>query len=475
MSKTFYFDCSSGISGDMTVAALLDLGADREALEKMIASLHTQGIEGFQVKISRVKKAGIDVCDFSVLLDETHENHDHDMAWLHGNKQAETHKHHSVHDEAASHKYHDHHMHRSLSDILHIINKSEMSENARTLATRMFTILAEAEAKAHGVTPEEVHFHEVGAVDSIVDILAVAVCADSLGMDSAVIPWLHEGEGMIRCQHGMIPVPVPAVTAIAEKYGLVLRPAGIQGELVTPTGAAIAACFGTQKRLPDMYRILCTGIGAGKREYGLPGILRIMMLETDGTRVEGTSILIKDNSEQKTEDTLMLSMEKTGATVEAVSKLDMEENGKCSMDEEILKLETDIDDCSGEALGYCMEQLFAAGARDVHYIPIYMKKNRPGYQLQVICTRQQAPELENIIFRETTTIGIRRIPVERTVMNRTITKSSTPWGEVRIKICENNGLKKAYPEYEDVARICREQGLPFFETFSYISEECKKV
>ena len=434
MSRNFYFDCSSGISGDMTVAALLDLGADREVLEKMIASLQKQGIEGFQVKISRVKKSGMDACDFSVLLDEIHENHDHDMAWLHGKQPIEN-------NGETVHLHHVHHTHRSLSDILHIIDHADMTQNARKLAVRMFTILAEAEAKAHGVKPDEVHFHEVGAVDSIVDILSVAVCADDLGMDSAVIPWLHEGEGMIRCQHGMIPVPVPAVTAIVQSFGLKLRPAGIEGELVTPTGAAIAACFITSDRLPQAYRIIRCGIGAGKREYGLPGILRIMLLEDadDGENTE------KNNMESNKDDT---------------------------NDDTIIKLETDIDDCSGEALGYCMDQLFAAGARDVHFLPVFMKKNRPGYQLQVICTNRQAPQLENIIFRETTTIGIRRIAVERTVMTRKIKTVSTPWGDVRAKDCEMDGIIKVYPEYEDVAAICRREDLPFEKTFRIISAAC---
>ena len=434
MSRNFYFDCSSGISGDMTVAALLDLGADREVLEKMIASLQKQGIEGFQVKISRVKKSGMDACDFSVLLDEIHENHDHDMAWLHGKQPIEN-------NGETVHLHHVHHTHRSLSDILHIIDHADMTQNARKLAVRMFTILAEAEAKAHGVKPDEVHFHEVGAVDSIVDILSVAVCADDLGMDSAVIPWLHEGEGMIRCQHGMIPVPVPAVTAIVQSFGLKLRPAGIEGELVTPTGAAIAACFITSDRLPQAYRIIRCGIGAGKREYGLPGILRIMLLEDadDGENTE------KNNMESNKDDT---------------------------NDDTIIKLETDIDDCSGEALGYCMDQLFAAGARDVHFLPVFMKKNRPGYQLQVICTNRQAPQLENIIFRETTTIGIRRIAVERTVMPRKIKTVPTPWGDVRAKECEMDGIIKVYPEYEDVAAICRREDLPFEKTFRILSAAC---
>lgn len=467
MSRNFYFDCSSGISGDMTVAALLDLGADREVLEKMIASLQKQGIEGFQVKISRVKKSGMDACDFSVLLDEIHENHDHDMAWLHGKQPTEN-------NGETVHLHHIHHTHRSLSDILHIIEHADMTQNARKLAVRMFTILAEAEAKAHGVKPDEVHFHEVGAVDSIVDILSVAVCADDLGMDSAVIPWLHEGEGMIRCQHGMIPVPVPAVTAIVQSFGLKLRPAGIEGELVTPTGAAIAACFKTSDTLPQTYRIIRCGIGAGKREYGLPGILRIMLLEEDDGEIspdnnmvndrDNTGISIDVNNEEINENHSKRKNEVNAGN-------NNKENNK-DIDDIIIKLETDIDDCSGEALGYCMDQLFAAGARDVHFLPVFMKKNRPGYQLQVICTNRQAPQLENIIFRETTTIGIRRIAVERTVMPRKLKTVPTPWGDVRAKECEMDGIIKVYPEYEDVAAICRREDLPFEKTFRIISGAC---
>lgn len=417
MSRRFYFDCSSGISGDMTVAALLDMGADRQVLQRMLDSL---AVDGFRVSVRRVKKAGIEACDFSVELDETHENHDHDMAWLHGRAGDTAHG----AEEDTPHGHH-HHSHRSLKDILQIIDSADMTDRARQLAVRMFTILGEAEAQAHGVELQQVHFHEVGAVDSIVDILSVAVCADSMGMEEAIIPWLHEGEGLVRCQHGLMPIPVPAVTAIAGKYGLTLRPAGIQGELVTPTGAAIAACFQGETRLPERYRIVKCGVGAGKREYGLPGILRIMLLDTE------------DDKEER-----------------------------------LVKLETDMDDCSGETLGYCMERLFAAGARDVHYVPIFMKKNRPAYQMQVICSEKQAPLLEDIIFRETTTIGIRRIAIERTVLEREIITVDTSWGPVRAKVCVKDGSKKVYPEYEDVASLCREKHLPFAKTFQKISGEC---
>ena len=409
MSRMFYFECLSGISGDMTVAALLDLGADRAALERMLKSLPEQN---FRVEIKRVLKSGLDACDFDVILDAAHENHDHDMQWLYGEH---THSHeHSAH---AGHA----HTHRGYQDVLAIIEKADMTAHARVLAVRLFTILGEAEAKAHGTDLAHVHFHEVGAIDSIVDILSVAVCADSLGIENVILPTLSEGQGMIRCQHGLMPVPVPAVAAVAEAYGLPLRYTGVQGELVTPTGAAIAACFRTEEKLPDSYRIVRCGIGAGKREYELPGILRIMEIETA----------------EDTKDT-------------------------------VWKLESDIDDCSGEALAYCLDCLFKAGAREAHYLPVFTKKNRPAYQLQVICTDDLRETLEAVIFRETTTIGIRRCRMERTVQTRKIRQIDTPWGLVHIKECQFDSQVRRFPEYDDVAAVCKKTGEAFPEVFSRI-------
>lgn len=409
MSRMFYFECLSGISGDMTVAALLDLGADRVALERMLKSLPEQN---FRVEIKRVLKSGLDACDFDVILDAAHENHDHDMQWLYGEH---THSHeHSAHAGYA-------HTHRGYQDVLAIIEKADMTAHARVLAVRLFTILGEAEAKAHGTDLSHVHFHEVGAIDSIVDILSVAVCADSLGIENVILPTLSEGQGMIRCQHGLMPVPVPAVAAVAEAYGLPLRYTGVQGELVTPTGAAIAACFRTEEKLPDSYRIVRCGIGAGKREYELPGILRIMEIETA----------------EDTKDT-------------------------------VWKLESDIDDCSGEALAYCLDCLFKAGAREAHYLPVFTKKNRPAYQLQVICTDDLRETLEAVIFRETTTIGIRRCRMERTVQTRKIRQIDTPWGLVHIKECQFDSQVRRFPEYDDVAAVCKKTGEAFPEVFAQI-------
>ena len=301
--EKLYLECNAGISGDMLVAALLDLGADKEALEKALASVPAQG---FSYNISRVSKAGVDCCDFDVILDAEHENHDHDMAFLHGTGEAvlhshehehehhhdheeHEHEHHHDHEEHehehhhehvhTPHEHHHHHEHRGLKEVIEIINATQMSEKARALALKIFDVIAEAEGKAHAVSKENVHFHEVGAIDSIVDIVAIAVCFDSLGVDEVIVPELCEGQGTVRCQHGVLPVPVPATANIMQKYGFNVRLLPVQGEFVTPTGAAAAAALMTSDELPEQFKIKAIGLGAGKRQYERPSILRAMLIE----------------------------------------------------------------------------------------------------------------------------------------------------------------------------------------------------
>lgn len=413
MSKTLYLECYSGISGDMTVAALLDLGADREVLKESLKSLP---VGGFRTEITRVKKSGLDACDFSVILEQ--DNHDHDMEYLHGSEKSYT----GHHEYTHSHEYP--HEHRGMKEITEIIQKSKMTARAKKMAMRVFDILAQAESKAHGVPVEEVHFHEVGAVDSIVDIAAIAICMDNLDILNVIVPVLYEGTGFIRCQHGQIPVPVPAVTHIAETHKLKLKITDIQGELVTPTGAAVVAAFRTSDRLPEDFTMLKTGIGAGKRQYRCPGILRAMLIR------ETTDLQIKDI---------------------------------------IWKLETDMDDCGGEMMGHVMNLLMANGAREVHYTPIYTKKNRPAYTLTVICKESEREKLENLIFSETTTIGIRRVEMERTILQREIQKKDTPVGTAIVKACTlPDGNIRYYPEYENVAELAERNQLSFRETYDRI-------
>ena len=268
---------------------MLDLGADQKKMEEALQSL---SVDGFKTEITRVKKSGLDACDFNVILDHAHENHDHDMEYLHGDHH-DDHHHEEYHHDHENHyhdeHYHDHedhhhdehhhHEHRSPEDIIHIIGHASMTDSARELACKIVKILANAEAKAHGVPLEQVHFHEVGAVDSIVDIVAAAVCADSLELDEVYIPQLNEGRGMVRCQHGLLPIPVPAVANIISANQLKMHITDVEGELVTPTGAAIAAALRTQDQLPEKFTIQKVGMGAGKREYACVGVLRAMMIE----------------------------------------------------------------------------------------------------------------------------------------------------------------------------------------------------
>ncbi|MDO4650237.1 MAG: nickel pincer cofactor biosynthesis protein LarC [Eubacteriales bacterium] len=421
MKKALYLECKSGISGDMSVAALLDLGADRQVLKNVLNSLP---LEGYQTKISRVKKSALDCCDFDVILDKEHENRDHDMEYLFGHLEGHEHSHEGYSHEGHTHGEHSH-VHRGMKEIREIIYAGDMTDKARTLAIRIFEILAEAEAKAHGVPVEEVHFHEVGAVDSIVDIVSAAVCFDNLGVEEVIVPPMTEGQGTVRCQHGILPIPVPAVANIAAKNQLELRICNIQGELITPTGAAFAAAVKTTDQIPDQMKVLGIGLGAGKREYKCPGFLRAMLVEIP---------------EEKEKDV-------------------------------ICKLETNIDDCSGEVLGYTMEKLLKAGARDVFYQPIFMKKNRPAWLLSVICTEDTREVMETIIFRETTTIGIRRTTMERTVLSREFGKVRTPYGDVNVKVCRRDAETFAYPEYESVKKAAENAGVPFQSIYNAAMKE----
>lgn len=409
MGNTLYLECFSGISGDMTVAALLDLGADVSVLNRVLASVP---VRGFQTKISRKKLSSIDACDFDVILQE--DNHDHDMNYLFN------HDHEDHHHEDHHHGKHSHE-HRNLSDVTDIINKTDMTDRARTIAIKVFNVLAEAEAKAHGIPVSDVHFHEVGAIDSIVDIISVAVCLDNLDITECIVPLVYEGQGFVHCQHGDIPIPVPAVLNITNAYGINMHMTDMEAELVTPTGAAIIGAVRTSDKLPEHMTVLKTGIGAGKRAYKRPSMLRAMLIESENG-VESNSL------------------------------------------DGIVKLESNIDDVTGEALGFTMEKLFAAGALDVFYVPCFMKKNRPGVLLNVLCTKDNVSKLENIIFKETTTIGIRRCIMDRTVLERQIVSVDTKYGKAKAKkVTLPDGEVRLYPEYESVKELSEKKNVSYQE------------
>ena len=401
--RTLYLECCSGISGDMTVAALLDLGGDRDGL---LAMLEGMPLQGFHVEIGQTEKCGMAACDFDVILDEQP------------------------------------HEHRHLAGIYKIIENTDTSIRVKRLAKRMFEIVAEAEAKAHKVPVEDVHFHEVGAVDSIVDIMSAAYLIESLKIDRAVVSELHEGSGQVRCRHGILPVPVPAVVNIVQEWGLALRLTETEGEMITPTGAAIAAALceygGKMPEGKPQGKLLRMGAGAGKKDFPHANVLRMMLFE-----------------------------EKTNTDRETGQETAWEAAG----DGDLWMLETNIDDCTGEMLGYVSEILLEAGARDAFFTPIYMKKNRPAYQLSVLCKEDVRERLEDILFVHTTTIGIRRYPAERTVLERQIQQVETKYGVVDVKVCCYKNKAFCYPEYESIRKICRDKGIDFQSVY----EEAKRA
>ena len=464
--KILYLDCASGISGDMTVGALLDLGASRE---KLVRALDSLGVSGYHLHFGRTKKCGIDAYDFDVHLEEEEHHHDHehshdehnhshdehDHEHHHDHEHTHDHEHHHDHEHTHDHEHHhdhehthehehshdhahthDHmhpHVHRNIHDIFEIIDRLDASDRVKNLARRMFEIVAGAESKAHGIPVSEVHFHEVGAIDSIVDVISAAFCLEDLGIHRVVVSPLSEGHGFARCQHGLMPVPVPATANIAAAQGLELTLRDVEGEMVTPTGAAIAAAFRTEAALPKKYQIEKIGIGAGNKDFAHANILRAMLL--------------------------------TDKTVEV-------ETGKDGHDESSMwVMEANLDDCTGEALGYAMEVLLEAGARDVWYTPAYMKKNRPAYVLHVLTTAEKREELEQLVFSCTTTIGVRRYPVERTILPREVKEIQTRYGAAKVKICKRGGVDTCYPEYESVRAICRETGKRFMEVFHGVMED----
>lgn len=472
MEKILYLECNSGISGDMTVGALLDLGADRGALERALGSL---GVGGYHLHFGRTKKCGLDAFDFDVHLEEWdgehhHHHHEHEegvhghhhhehgeeghfqehveaghhhehgteghfhehgeVGHHHGHGEEHGHSHamaEHIHGSGAEHHHHPH-VHRNYADICAIIDRLDSNDRVKELAKRMFRIVAEAESKAHGLPIDQVHFHEVGAIDSIVDIIGVAVCLDSLGIENVVVSPLAEGSGYVRCQHGVIPVPVPATANIAQTHGLTLRLTDNDGEMVTPTGAAIAAAVKTMDRLPASCRIVKTGMGAGKKDFKQANVLRAMILETEE-----------------------------------------------SAGDQMWVMESNIDDCTGEMLGFAMEMILAAGAADVWATPIFMKKNRPAYMLSVLCREDKVEELETLVLTQTTTIGVRRYPVSRTIMDRRNETVSTRFGDAQVKVCGYKGKQYFYPEYESVKTICREHGVDFRTAYDEIRRKAEEA
>lgn len=393
--KVLYFDCSSGISGNMTLGALLELCDDPSVLERELNKLH---VDGYHMHISKSKKNGI-----TGTYVDVHLEHDH-------------HAHHHEHN-------HHHHEHRNLFDVNQIIDNSDIDEKAKDLAKRIFMRVALAESKVHNETLENVHFHEVGAIDSIVDIVGTAILITYLAPDKVYSSIVNDGHGFIECAHGTISVPVPATSEIFAASHAITRQIDIDTELVTPTGAAIiselACLYGMQPSM-DVKKI---GWGCGSKELSIPNVLKVTMGE------------IKEEKDS------------------------------------IVVIETNIDDCTAEILSYAMEKLLDEGALDVFFTPIFMKKNRPAYRLTVSCLKNDIDIMKDIIFKETTTIGMRYREEKRFVLKREIIEKETSLGKIHFKVCSYDDEKYYYPEFEDLKTISVQTGLPLKEVYKKVLEE----
>ena len=402
MAKILYLDCFSGISGDMLLGALLDAGAPFDELERVVASL---GLDGVSIAHERVDRAGVGATKFRV-ADGSHDHQrDHEG---HG------HHHHHHHDAGGGRAHH----HRGLSEITAIVDRAALPAAARTRAAGLFRRLAEVEAGIHGVPVEEVHLHEVGAVDSIVDITLAVAAMERLAPDRVVASPLNVGSGTVTCEHGELPVPAPATVELLA--GAPIYAQGPPVELVTPTGALLVTAYAdAYGPLPPM-RLERIGYGAGDRDLpARPNVLRALVGEADETP------------------------EEAGAP------------------ERVVVLECEIDDMNPQLYGVLMERLTDAGAFDVFYAPIQMKKNRPGTLVTVVAPPERREALAGLLFAESTTIGVRVTETARERLDREVVTVESPIGPVRIKVARRDGVVvNAAPEFEDCARLAAERGLP---------------
>ena len=386
--RTLYFDCFAGASGNMILGALIDLGVDEGALREEISKL---GLEGVSIETSKVNRSGISATHVEV-------------------------------------KFPEQHAHRHLSDIESIIERARIKELVKDRAKRIFRRLAVAEAKVHGIPVEKVHFHEVGAVDAIVDIVGVCLCLDMLGIEDFACSRLHAGSGTVEMDHGKYPVPPPAVAELAEGFELYSEEIG--GELLTPTGAAIISelCAGSE-RMPSM-TIEATGYGAGTRQYEkFPNVLRLILGKT------------KHNK-----------------------------NGLNS--EQLLLIETNIDDSTPQTLGYVLEKALEIGALDCWFTPIHMKKNRPAALLSVLCKPEAEAALKRLIFTETSSIGVRTRDVSRECLERSIRIVETEFGPVEVKVARFEGeVVNMKPEFDQMRALAEKDSVTLSEVEKAVASE----
>lgn len=451
--KILYYDCFAGISGDMNLAAMIDLGVSADYLKDELAKL---GLEDeFCLECQPQKRSGIQGMQVHVRLGCGHGVHGdaHQHANEHGHKHKSGHDHHHDHDHHHEHDHDQHHdhkhgsgghlPHRNLADIKAIIMQSGLAEPVKQTSLRIFKRIAEAEAKVHGKPLEEVHFHEVGATDSIVDIVGAAICYHALGVDAVWASPLELGSGFVRCAHGMMPVPAPATAEIL--HGLPTSRGGVEHEATTPTGAAIVATLASSITAAPVMTTLKTGYGIGHRQSQHPNVERPNMLRVELAEVENFQAGLKTQ----------------GAPADASHAATC---GACL-------LQCNIDDMSGELLAETMDILIEQGAGDVYFAPVVMKKSRPGVVISVVCGESERARFTELLFRHTTTLGVKVFLHEKAMLEQSFARVTTPLGTVRLKQALLHGkVLRSKPEFEDCKALARRHGMPLAEVYAAISK-----
>jgi uncharacterized protein (TIGR00299 family) protein len=437
--KTLYLDIFSGVSGDMFVAALLDLGIDAHQFEHELEKLN---VDGYHLHVSRGEKSGIAGIKFDVHLAEhghghSHHHDDHHHHHDHAHDHSHAHPHEHAHEHKHEHEHH-HDENRTFAEIKKLISKSSLSDWVKKKSIAVFQRIADAEGKIHGKPPEQVHFHEVGAVDSIVDIVGASIALEMLGKPRVLAAPVVEGSGWVDCAHGRFPIPAPATLAILGARNIAVTQCDEPHELVTPTGAALLAEFA--ESFGPMHGVVAEKIGFGlgtRTNKTRPNVLRAVLSSTPDPRPS-----IAQSHDWET---------------------DM-----------IAVLETNLDDISAEILGNFVERTLAAGALDVFHTPIQMKKNRPGVLLTVLCAEADADKFSEMILRETTAFGVRRHSAERRKLRREFTTVKTPFGEVTVKIGKLDGkIVQAAPEFESCRKVAEAAKVPLKEIYEAALRELK--
>lgn len=389
--RILYLDCSMGAAGDMLMAALYELLDDKQAFLDMMRSL---GLPGIEISAEPVVKCGITGTHMKVLV--------------HGSEELDA-LHDHLHEHAHEHSHdHEHHHHTDLHEIEHLLSHLDLPQTVQDDALAVYRRIAEAESKVHGTTVDQIHFHEVGTLDALADVVGVCLLMHLLAPEKVYASSVHVGSGQVRCAHGILPVPAPATALLLA--GVPIYGGAIQGELCTPTGAALLTHFVTKfGELPAM-RLLKSGYGMGTKDFPAANCVRAMLGEQDAPT------------------------------------------------EEILELSCNLDDCTGEAIGFAMERLLDAGALDVYWTSVGMKKNRPGILLTCMCRPLDREKMVELLFRHTTTLGVRESAFRRYTLSRESKTIQTPDGDIRVKVSTGYGVAREKPEFEDLAKIARKTG-----------------